>query len=361
MIKLPSIEVTFRQLAGSLIERSKLGIAILVIKDDTDKTFSYKEYATITAAEKDSALYSEANMQYIRDMFGFALNKVCIIRVDADGTTAAALEIIERNIKTGWVTIADGEALDFSTLASWVKSMELAGATYKAVTYKAAAPDCKHVVNFYNDTVTFADTRGQQSGAAYCPSLAGILASCNVKRGATYFKCANLKRVEEVASSDTAVGNGQFVLINDVDTVKIALGINSLTTTNGKTLTEDMKYIDTVEAMDLISDDISNVFKNEYLGSYKNNYNNQVLLISATNTYFKQLASDGILDNRYTNRVDVDVEAQRTAWVGTGKAEAETWDEQTVKNMAFKRTVFLAADIKISGAMENLKFSVNLA
>lgn len=361
MVKLPSIEVTFRQLAGSLIERSERGIAVLIIKDDTNKTFDYKEYATIAAAEKDKALYSATNMQYIRDVFHFALSKVCVVRVDADGTTADALEILERNIKTGWITVADGEALDFSTLASWIKSKELAGMTYKAVTYKAAAPDCKHIVNFYNDTVTFADERGQETGAAYCPSLIGILASCNVTRGSTYFKCGNLARVEEVADSETAVGSGQFVLINDMDTVKVALGINSLTTTNGQTLTEDMKYIDTVEVMDLISDDISAVFKNEYLGSYKNNYDNQVLLISAINTYFKQLAGDDILDNRYANRADVDVEAQRLAWLGVGKAEAETWDEQTVKNMAFKRTVYLAADIKISGAMENMKFSVNLA
>lgn len=361
MIKLPSVEVTFKQLAGSLIERSERGVAILIIKDDTDDTFNYKEYATVAAAEKDNALYSAANMQYIRDVFSFALSKVCVVRVDEEGTTAEALEIVERNIKSGWITVADGEALDFSTLASWIKSKELAGETYKAVTYKAAAPDCKHIVNFYNDTVTFADERGKQDGAAYCPSLIGILASCNVKRGSTYFKCANLARVEEVANGQTAVGAGQFVLFNDMDTVKVALGVNSMTTTNGLTATEDMKYIDTVEVMDLIADDISAVFKNEYLGSYKNNYNNQVLLISAINTYFTQLAGDYILDDKYANRVDVDVEAQRLAWLGTGKAEAEGWDEQKVKNMAFKRTVFLAADIKINGAMENMAFVVNLA
>lgn len=360
MIKLPSIEVTFKQLAGTLIERSARGIAILIIRDDTDET-AYKEYSAVTAAEKDTAKYTEENLQYIRDMFTFALNKVCVVRIASGGLLADALDIVERNIKTGWVTVADGEEADWTSLASWTKSMELTGKTYKSVVYKAAAPDCKHVVNFHNDTVTFADARGEQDGASYCPSLIGILASCNVKRGSTYFKCANLARVEEVANGQTAVGAGQFVLFNDMDDVKVALGVNSMTTTDGLTATEDMKYIDTVEVMDLISDDISAVFKNEYLGSYKNNYNNQVLLISAINTYFTQLAGDYILDDKYANRVDVDVEAQRLAWLGTGKAEAEGWDEQKVKNMAFKRTVFLAADIKINGAMENMAFVVNLA
>jgi len=362
MIKLPSIEITFKQLATSLIERSERGIAILIVKDDTDTTFSYKEYNSITAAENESALYTDTNMRYIKDIFNFALNKVAVVRVNAtDGTIANALTILESNIKTGWITIADGITQDFATLSSWIKSKELERKSYKAVIYKTAAPDCKHIVNFYNDNVTFADDRGETTGEKYCPSLIGILASCNVNKGSTYFECSNLSKVTEVANNETAVGAGQFILVNDVDTVKIALGINSLTTTDGLTATEDMKFIDIVEAMDLINDDISTVFKNEYLGSYKNNYNNQILFISAVNTYFKELAKDYILDDQYANKADVDTESQRDAWIGTGKAEAETWTDQEVKNNAFKRTVFLGGDIKILGAMENLKFAVNLA
>ncbi len=362
MIKLPNIEVTFKQLASSLVERSERGIAVLIVKDDTDKTFDLKEYNSVLSAEKDQKKYTEENLKYIKDIFNFSLNKVVVVRVDkTGGSIADALACIERNIKTGWITIADGVSEEWATLASWIKSKELERKTYKAVVYKAATADSKHLVNFYNNAVTFADARGKVSGEKYCPSLVGILASCNVKRGTTYFKCTNLIKAEEVADSQTAVGSGKFVLVNDIDNVQIALGINSLTTTDGKTATEDMKYIDIVEAMDLIQDDISGVFKNEYLGNYKNNYDNQILLISSVNSYFKQLADDNVLDSSYENKVDVDVEAQRDAWTGTGKAEAETWTEQQVKNNAFKRTVFLYGDIKILGAMENLQFNINLA
>lgn len=361
MIKLPNIEVTFKQLAGSLIERSERGIAVLIVKDDTNKNFTYKEYSGVAGVEKDKDLYSPENLQYIRDAFSFSLSKVAVARIDkTGGSTAEALETIEKNIKTGWITVAEGSTEDWAVLSSWIKTKEQEKKTYKAVAYKAITADCKHLVNFFNDSVTFADSRGKVSGEKYCPTLIGMLASCNVKKGATYFKCSNLTRVEETADNEAAVGAGKFILVNDVDTVKVALGINSLISTDGKTATEDMKYIDTVEAMDLIQEDISNVFKNEYLGSYKNNYDNQILLISAVNTYFKQLAEDNILDNSYNNKADVDVEAQRLAWLGTGKAEANDWKEQEVKNNSFKRTVFLAGDIKILGAMENLSFNINL-
>lgn len=362
MIKLPNIEVTFKQLASSLVERSERGVAILIVKDDTDKTFEYKEYNSILSVEKEQGKYTDENLKYIKDVFNYSLNKVVVVRVDkTNGSIANALEKIEKNVKTGWITIADGASEEWVTLSSWIKSKELERKTYKAVVYKVATTDCKHLINFYNDSVAFADARGKVSGEKYCPSLIGILASCNVKRGTTYFKCTNLTKVEEVADNQAAVGEGKFILINDIDNVQIALGINSLTTTDGKTATEDMKYIDVVEAMDLIQDDISSVFKNEYLGNYKNNYDNQILLISSVNTYFKQLADDNVLDSSYENKVDVDVEAQRLAWIGTGNLEAETWTEQQVKNNAYKRTVYLYGDIKILGAMENLQFNINLA
>jgi hypothetical protein len=360
MITLPIIEIIFKQLAGTLIARSARGIAILIVKDDTDDTFSYKEYKSIPGAETDEALYTADNYQYIKDTLSFALNKVIVVRIDTIAAIGTALAIIESNINTGWITIADGTAGDFTALASWIKAKELLRKTYKAVTFQTAVTDCKHIINFQNDNVTFVDARGEVTGEQYCPSLIGILASCNVSRGSTYFKCSNLSRVKEVADNAAAVASGKLILINDVDTVKIALGINSMTTTDGINNTEDMKFIDIVEVMDLIQDDVSDVFKNEYLGNYKNNYDNQVLLISAINTYFKQLAEDYVLDNNYTNKADVNIEAQRQAWLGVGKSEAETWTDTVVKNNSFKRSVFLGGDIKILGAMENLKFNISL-
>lgn len=369
-IKMPSIEVVFKQLAGTLIERSERGIAILIVKDDTDKSFHYRTYKDATEVDDDKEKFTPENIRAIKDVLTFQVSKCYVYRIDAEGgTIGAALKLIQKYVKTGWITIAGGTTEEFESLASWIKARELENKSYKAVVYKVNTTDCKHLVNFCNEKVTFADEeRGEVTGAEYCPSLIGIFASCNIKRGNTYYICSNLKSVDEYEadgvsagsdeSRDKALGEGKFILFNDDDKVRIARGINSMTTTDGITRTEDMKFIDIVEAMDLISDDISKVFKETYLGNYKNNYDNQVLFISAINTYFKELANDYILDNNYTNIADVDVEAQRLAWQGVGKSEAADWDEQTVKNNSFKRTVFLKGDIKILGAMEDLQFTV---
>lgn len=367
-VTMPNVDVIFKQLAGSLIERSERGLAVIIIKDDTDQTFNYKTYSNITQLDADKEKYTEDNYNAIKDCLTFSPSKCYVFRIGVEGGNIAdALNIMESHIKTGWITIAGGQTEDFTSLVSWIKSKEDKGKTYKAVVYKTATTDSRHVVNFYNDKVTFADERGEKEGGAYCPSLVGILAACNVERGVTYYNCTNLVSVQEFAGEgdidenrDDALSAGKFILFNDEGSVKIARGINSLTTTDGINLTDDMKFIDIVETMDLISDDISSTFIETYLGKYKNNYDNQMLFVSAIKSYFTGLEGEYILDNNYENTVGIDIESQRNAWLGVGKTEAEGWDDTTVKNNTFKRSVFLKADIKILGAMEDLTFTVSL-
>ncbi|MFQ9126768.1 MAG: phage tail sheath C-terminal domain-containing protein [Butyricicoccaceae bacterium] len=99
-----------------------------------------------------------------------------------------------------------------------------------------------------------------------------------------------------------------------------------------------MQFIETVEAMDMMRDDITSTFRSTYLGNYRNSRDNQMAFIGALNaSYFAQLESENILDPDYRseddengehgNKAFIDVDAQRAAWVASGKSEAADWDE----------------------------------
>ena len=120
-----------------------------------------------------------------------------------------------------------------------------------------------------------------------------------------------------------------------------------------------MKDIIIIESMDLMRDDIYSTFK-KWIGKYKNKYDNQVLFFTAINAYFKELEKEDILDKEYDNYSEVDVEAQRLAWLGVGKKEVEEWDDEKVKKTAFKKKVFMKANIKILNAVEDFKFTINM-
>ncbi len=363
-VTMPRVEVTFEQKAASLITRSERGYALPIIRDSTDESFSFKRYDDLTALQADEALYTKENFAALSDLLAYAPYRTYVFRVGEEGLLADALAMVRKKVKTGWITVVGMTPEDATALSSWIQAQEKQRRTYKAVVYKPSVkPDCMHVVNFGNETVTFSDERGVQSGAAYLPSLIGILAKCNVESGCTAFECSNLADVQEMEDNDKSLGEGLFLLTHDDDEgVIVAQGINSMTTTNGKTQTEDMQFIETVEAMDLMADDISKTFRETYLGKYRNSRDNQMLFIAALNfSYFTQLARQNILDPEYANVAEIDVESQRLAWQASGKEEAAEWDDDTVKSMPFKRTVYLKGHVKILGSMTDLIFPITIA
>lgn len=357
----PSVEVLFKQLASSAVTRSQNGYAILIVRDDTTTTLTdWTQYTDISDVKASD--YTAENYQYIEDVFVSSPYKVCVARIaTTDANFSDALAIIRANVGEGWITVADGTDSDFTTLDSWVNSMNANGFYYNAVVYKATtAPNSMYVVNFVNDNVYFSDTtRGKQSGLTYLASLSGILAKANIDQGTDYYICTNLSKVDEVADNSTALASGQFILINDGSYVRICRGINSLITTNGSTLTEDMKEILVVQVMQQIQQDIISTFKTSYLGQHKNKYDDQMLFVSSINSYFKSLATEDVLDEDYDNVVSIDVNAQRNAWISTGTDVSKLIDAQ-IKQKSYKRSVFLAGDIKILQSMTNLSFTINL-
>lgn len=308
-----------------------------------------------SVADIDEEIYSEKNLGYIKKCLNYAPYEVVVISALSFKFADFAPAIMTAR-STGWIAFA-GEETSQEDLASWIKSQENTGKTYKAVgTVKGK--DCKHYVYF--DQTCYDNDGNEVSAVDYLPNLLGIIASCNVTKGCTNFLCSDLSDVKEIEDIDKAVSAGQLVLANDIGGVRIVTGCNSLTSLNGNTNTEDMQYIETVEAMDLIRDDIRTVFKTTYQGKFKNKYKYQLLFIGAVNQYYSQLAAEDILDDEYNNKAEIDVAEQRSAWLGTGKSEAADWDDDKVRSMSFKRSVFLASNIKVLNCMENLKFTVTL-
>lgn len=352
---LPRIEIIFKQKAVSAVKRSQLGIVGLIIKE-TAKNWDMKVYKNIS--EITNGDYSEENLKFVNDTFTFTPAKVIVFNLK-DGELNELLKVVAQH-RINWLGLAyDGSSGDNATLLSWIKSMRKIGKTYKAVVHKMENPNEKGVVNLMNETVTFTDIRGEKDGWYYIPSLLGLLAGLPMTRSATSYLLGNLKDVDLFDDIDATIDNGGLCLIKDNGDIRIARACTSLKDIT-QDETEDMKDIIIIESMDLMRDDLYETFK-AWIGKYKNKYDNQVLFFSAVNAYFKELAREDILDKEYDNFADVDVEAQRLAWEGLGKAEdLEKMTDLEVKKLTFKKMVFMKANIKILNAVEDFKFTINM-
>lgn len=358
-IGLPQIIINFIKKAASAIARSAKGIVVIVIKDDTDNTFDFKEYNFASEADADKTLYTTANYQQISDVFLGTPNKVYVVRVNVAESFSNAVAIVN-TLKFNWLCLVDGTETDQQAVATYVKGKNAVNKVrkIKAVTYKATVTDDMHIVNFTNETIK---RPGEASlpGWNYLGRITGTLAGLPFTRSITYFVFADLEGVAEPADMDTAIGNGEFILMNDYGEVKVARGVNSLVTITGN-ISEDMKKITIVEAMDLMLEDIAAEFKNNYVGKYKNKYDNQALFLSAVNGYFVALEKEEILDNEFDNESLIDIEAQRQAWLTTGRTEAADWDDATVKKNAIGSYMYMLGNVKILDAIEDLVMNLNM-
>lgn len=350
---LPEINIEFKGKAVSAIQRSSMGIVALILKDSTGD-FDAKEYRSVEDLVQSD--WSEENLDYIKKALLGTPSKVIVERIDSDSSTYNdALKRLGSK-KWNYLAIPGIEEADVSDIASWIKSKrENDKKTFKAVLPNIDA-DHEGIINFTTkDIVAEGKT---YSASEYTARIAGILAGLPFTRSATYFVLNEVESIDESETPDEDIDNGQLILINDGENIKIGRGVNSLVTTTTEK-TEDFKKIKVVEVMDMIMDDIRDTFNDHYVGKVPNTYDNQVLFFTSVNAYFKDLAGDSILDPNFDNRAEVNVEAQRLAWESIG-TDTSGWDDQTVKERSFKSNVYAAGSVKIVDAIEDLDFQITI-
>lgn len=358
-IGLPKIDIVFKALGASAVTRGERGMAVLILRDDTEGEPA-KYYKTIEDFGADEQKkFSENNQQLIKDAFEGTPLKLYVYKLASEGNAEDLLKEIGGKIpRNCWIATPDAEIQ--TSLVTWAKAkVKNDKKRYKVLGHKATGADDMHIVNFTNEKVKWADEkRGEVTGNFVVPYLLGFLAGISINMSAIAFELTKFESVAEPEEVEESINKGEFVLFNDEGVVKVARAVNSLVTT-GQDVSEEMCHINTVEKMDLIFCDIFDTWDKKYKGKYPNILDNQMLLISAINGYYKELSRDYILDKNFENKAEVDVEAQRLAnYAKYGQETVEAWDDLKARKMTVGTKVFLTSNIKIAGIMEDFTIPI---
>lgn len=345
----PDISIEFKKLAQSAVERSANGIVALIIKDDTDTSFNTVSYTPTDNV--DEAKFTSDNKEYILDVLKGGVAKVIVSRVDVVAVTPIVTAIVNiGNQYYNWIGIADGQTDEQTKLVELIK----ANPKVSAVVFNNEA-DHERIVNFANAQVT-PKGKALTDGNKYIPRLVGLIGGCPMTKSTTYRILEDLESVVEPDDVDIDVDNGKFVLFNDEGVVRVARGVNSLITL-GDTKYEDMKKITIMDTLTMIRRDVFNMFKEHYVGEFKNSYDNQLIFFISVEGYFQQLSFEGVLDTDSPNVVSVNVPRQRLELMKT-KPEASAWSEKQVKDNSIGSMVFPKTTIRVNDAMEDLDFEI---
>jgi hypothetical protein len=348
---LPQINIVFKSLATSAIERSQRGIVALIINDTvaTEKTYIFKKISDVKKIDFDAN-----NYDYLK--LAFLGNPTKVIVEVISESNQRNLENVLKDLETkqfNYLTMPKIDKSEVQEISNWITTCRKNGKMYKAV-----LPNCKAnseaVVNFTTNDIKVDETT--YTTEEYCARIAGILAGLSLTRSATYFVLDEVESIKEHEAPDEDIDNGELILINDGVKIKIARGVNSFTTTTDNK-SDDFKKIKIVETMDIIYEDIRRTFEDQYVGKVSNSYDNKVIFLAAVNAYFKQLQKDGVLDSSSDAIAEIDINAQEK-YLNEKHIDTESLDEQALKEANTGSSVFFTANIKPLDAMEDLDFNI---
>lgn len=352
---LPSINITFRELGITAVQRSNKGVVALILEDSQD----IGGHSLGNASEIPASWSAENKLCVERAFKGYINPPRQVLVYVMDGATTLLADALSYFALYQFDYFAGTPALDDAdcqTVASWIKSERANDHLVKAVLPKIAADD-EAVINFATGDIKAGGTA--YTAADYCSRIAGLIAGTPMTVSCTYAPLPEVSDVERKTNAelDAAIDAGQFVLFHDGEKVKVGRGVNSLVTT-----TQDkgasFQKIKIVEAMDMIRKDIRMTAQDSYIGKYANSYDNKCLLIMAIKGYLEELERSGILEAD-TSVVEIDLAAQEAYLKGEG-TDTASMSEQEIKEANTGSKVFLKASIQILDAIEDIELAITI-
>lgn len=350
---LPEINITFKSLAKSAITRSSRGTVALILKD----TGIFNNPIKITDATKIPVGLNDNNKEQIKLALkgGYnATKEVLVFIVGLEGKVEDSFTSL-LNYKWDYLSIPEIENLDKDTVATFIKSIR----ENKHKKVKVVLPNCKgdnqSIINFTADEIKVGDKT--YTTAQYCGRIAGILATTPLSISATYFVLPEVESIKAIEDGNKAIDNGELILINDGEKVKIGRAVNSLTTLKDD-VSKEWKKIKIVDTMDLIYNDIRKTFEDKYVGKVVNDLDNKMVFITIVNSYLKSLEKEKLL-NPGKNYTNLNVEAQKL-YIGSKGIDIENMKEDEIKEYNTGSKFFLGGKISILDAMEDLDFGMEV-
>lgn len=306
---MPKVLITFKTKSTTAIARSARGIVVMILKNETTDVMKLYKISDIT--DIPSTGLTDKNIDLIKKCLLGTPLRILVYTIPNDTVAESTVNqsyVLKQisNIKWNYICAPTASGSEHEDLASWIKTQRNNNKkTFKAVVANTEADD-KGVINFCTGNIKVpnpdyvegaAETPAAIIGEAligdstvasndtvkpytiytateYTARIAGILAGLSLDRSATYYQLTEVESVETYEDIDSLIDKGQLLLIDEGegDGVKIARACNSLTTFTTD-VGQDFRFIKIVECIDMITDDIRDTFKSDYVGKVINDYN----------------------------------------------------------------------------------------
>ena len=347
---LPVIDISFKQLAKTAVIRSQRGIVALILKDTTKASLTVFDEGDIPAS------LTEANQALIKDVLKGSPNKIELFVLGADNEISEALTYFE-GVEFNLMCMPQSESSDVTAIKAFIKKMN------DVVKYKCDAilandkADSEAIINYTAKDIV---VNGESvTTANHTARMAGLIEGTQLHQSITFATLADVDSIENLTKeeADSRIDAGELILVREMGKVRVARGVNSLTTLTD-TKGNAFQKIKLRKTLNLIHNDLRRVIVEKYIGKVPNNYDNKCILITEIKNYLDELATEQLIEK--VNTVGIDLIAQKKWLKDNTNLDINNMSEQEIKEANTQSNVFIAISLKVVDAMEDIVVSVEI-
>ena len=347
---LPIIDISFKQLAKSSVARSQRGIVALILKDTTKTSLTVFDEGDIPSS------LSEANKNLIKDVLKGSPNKIEVYVLGSEGQISEALTYFE-GVEFNLMCMPSAESGDISAIKTFIKKMN------EVVKYKCDAilanenADSEAIINYTADDIVVGGK--SVTTANHTARIAGLIEGTPLHQSVTFATLSDVDSIENLTKeqADSRIDAGELILVREMGKVRVARGVNSLTTLTDVKGNAFQK-IKLRKTLNLIHNDLRRVIVEKYIGKVPNNYDNKCILITEIKNYLDELATEQLIEK--VNTVGIDLIAQKKWLKDNTNLDVNVMSEQEIKEANTQSNVFIAISLKVVDAMEDILVSVEI-
>ena len=347
---LPIIDISFKQLAKTSVIRSQRGIVALILKDTT------KASLTIFNEGDIPSNLTEVNQELIKDVLKGSPNKIELYVLGSDSEISEALTYFE-GVEFNLMCMPSAETSDVTAIKAFIKKMN------DVVKYKCDAiiandkADSEAIINYTAKNIVVGGE--SVTTANHSARIAGLIEGTPLHQSITFATLSDVDAIENLTKeqADTRIDNGELILVREMGKVRVARGVNSLTTLTD-TKGNAFKKIKLRKTLNLIHNDLRRVIVEKYIGKVPNNYDNKCILITEIKNYLEELENEQLIEK--VSYVGIDLEAHKKWLKDNTNLDVNSMTEQEIKEANTQSNVFLAISLKTLDAMEDIVINVEI-
>lgn len=347
---LPIIDISFKQLAKTSVIRSQRGIVALILKDTTKASLTVFNEGDIPSN------LTEVNQGLIKDVLKGSPNKIELYVLGSDSEISEALTYFE-GVEFNLMCMPSAQTSDVTAIKAFIKKMN------DVVKYKCDAivandkADSEAIINYTAKNIVVGGE--SVTTANHTARIAGLIEGAPLNQSITFATLSDVDAIENLTKeqADSRIDAGELILVREMGKVRVARGVNSLTTLTD-TKGNAFQKIKLRKTLNLIHNDLRRVIVEKYIGKVPNNYDNKCILITEIKNYLEELENEQLIEK--VSYVGIDLEAHKKWLKDNTNLDVNSMTEQEIKEANTQSNVFLAISLKTLDAMEDIVIGISI-